>query len=153
MPQCDFYLKNDRWGKNSHSNDCRDRIQTELAGTDLGQKRIAAAKERLDNTLWELGGGRSRDLPHGENVDAHVDDVAQDRAGSRPPEFLPLPEDHAVEGNVDADVGAGNNVDTPVEMGDESPFESGMLTPDRDLCRQCEVAWTLTLLKTNPIPT
>ena len=34
---------------------CRDRIMTELAKTDEGQARIAAAVARLDMTVSELG--------------------------------------------------------------------------------------------------
>ena len=53
-----------------------------------GQQRIAAARDRLNKTGWDLSGGQERDLPQGENV--HDDDgMVQDRATSSPPDKIP----------------------------------------------------------------
>ena len=106
-PKCDFYLRNNRWGKNNHSSASRDRVQTELAGTESGQQRIAAARERLNRTVWELSNGQERDLPQGENV-RDDDGVVQDRAALSPsdkiPEFIPMPEGQHVAPNVESPV-------------------------------------------------
>ena len=92
-PKCDHYLKHDRWGKSNHSAACRDRIQTELAGTVTGQQRIAAASDRMNKTVWDLSGGHERDLPQGE-IDRDDDHVVQNHVAPSPPakipEFLPM---------------------------------------------------------------
>ena len=44
----------------------RDRIMKELAKTDEGQARIAAAAARLDMTVSELGQRHQVDVPQGE---------------------------------------------------------------------------------------
>ena len=50
----------------AHSNICRDRIMKELAKTDEGQVRIAAAAVRLGMTVSELGQRHRADVPQGE---------------------------------------------------------------------------------------
>ena len=51
-PKCDFYIKNNRWGKNNHSGTCRGRIQSELAGQNLVRN---ASLQRLRDWIKLLG--------------------------------------------------------------------------------------------------
>ena len=67
-----------------HSKICRDRIMKELAKTDEGQARIAAAATRLDMTVSELGQRHRADVPQGES-----ERVVHHQPDS-PPTFLPM---------------------------------------------------------------
>ena len=50
-PKCDHYLKHNRWGKSNHSAACRDRIQTELAGTDRSATHCRSERSFEQNCL------------------------------------------------------------------------------------------------------
>jgi hypothetical protein len=68
-PRCDHPLQYGagRTGK-PHSKRGRDRIMGELIKTEAGKRRIAAASERLDRTVAEMGQQHRADLPQGENA-------------------------------------------------------------------------------------
>ena len=61
----------------------------ELIKTEAGKRRIAAASERLDHTVAEMGQQHRADLPQGEN--APVMGQNQPTAVETPPDFIPIP--------------------------------------------------------------
>ena len=72
----------------------------ELTKTDAGQRRIAAASERLDHTVRELGHQHRVDLPQGEIEQR----MSQDQLVIEAPNFIQLPQ----------------NINEPLTMRDES---------------------------------
>ena len=88
-PKCDHEISYGpgRTGK-PHSQACKLRMIAELAKTPAGQARIAAASERLDRTVRELGEQHRTDVPQGEK-----ETVVQHQtppAFETPVEFVPL---------------------------------------------------------------
>ena len=74
-----------------HSNICRERIMKELAKTDEGQARIAAAAVRLDMTVSELG-QQHRGAPGGDCAGG-----ADGAASAREPHtFVPITESKTI---------------------------------------------------------
>ena len=67
-PKCDHQIAYSP-GRTSkpHSAKCRARIMGELANTPEGRTRIAAAAERLDRTVAELGNQYRGDIPKGRS--------------------------------------------------------------------------------------
>ena len=84
-PTCDHYLMHGSWGTRPHSAACRTRVTAEIAKSDAGQRRIAAASDRLDRTVEAIGQAFRKDLPQGEKVDVAVDEVVQ----PLPAEYVP----------------------------------------------------------------
>ena len=66
-----------------HSKLCRDRIMNEMSKTPEGRIRIAAAAERLDFTVSELGQQHRADVPQGEMTRS----VEQHQPVQDPPHF------------------------------------------------------------------
>jgi hypothetical protein len=95
-PRCDHQLQYGagRTGK-PHSKRCRDRIMGELIKTEAGKRRIAAASERLDRTVAEMGQQHRADLPQGENAPAMGQN--QPIAVETPPDFIPIPSRELVD--------------------------------------------------------
>ena len=62
----------------------------ELAKTDAGKRRIAAANDRLDRTVAELGQQHRVDLPQGEIEQK----MGQDQPVSEAPQFHPASGEH-----------------------------------------------------------
>ena len=61
----------------------------EMSKIEAGGRRIAAASERLDCTVAEMGQQHRADLPQGENAQAVGQ--SQPTAVEEPPEFIPIP--------------------------------------------------------------
>ena len=93
--RCDHQLQYGTDTSKPHSQRCRARITEELSKTVTGKARIAAAAERLDRTVAEMGQQFRADAPQGEK-----DDVGR-HLPEQPPQldFLPLdrPVEHATE--------------------------------------------------------
>ena len=73
-----------------HNQACKDRMASELAKTSAGRVRIAAATQRLDRTIQELGEQYRSDVPQGEKeqmAQPHSDRMAPTKSQS---EFLPM---------------------------------------------------------------
>ena len=68
-PKCDHYIKYQTWGSRPHSSACRTIFTTELSKIVLGQMPIAAASDRLDKTVEELGRQHRTDVPQGEKLE------------------------------------------------------------------------------------
>ena len=66
----------------------------ELAKTGEGQARIAAAAQRLDNTVSELGQRHRDDVPQGEIAPAEP--VVQHHPDI-PPTFLPMTDNETIK--------------------------------------------------------
>jgi hypothetical protein len=76
----------------AHSKVCRVRIMKELAKTEEGQARIAAAAVRLDMTVSELGQQHRADVPKGK-----IEPVVQHQQLDSPPIFLPMTESETIK--------------------------------------------------------
>jgi hypothetical protein len=92
-PKCDHEIEYGP-GRTSrpHSNACKSRIIGELAKTAEGQARIAAASERLDRTVRELGEKMRTDVSQGENGEMvpHQTPPEFETPVSPDVEFIPL---------------------------------------------------------------
>ena len=68
----------------NHTEDCRERIESELANTSDGQERLGRAKERLDTRTAEIGQAIfDNENAEGKNTQEVPQDVASLRRSKR----------------------------------------------------------------------
>ena len=108
--KCNYKLKNGTWGSGSHSNQCRDRMEAELAKTPMGLARLMAASTRLDMSVEELGQQFRSDMPQGEKDEEQQRVVVQDQsehvAKDTPPTFIEMPTSSSAPAPVYRESGA-----------------------------------------------